>query len=465
MTSTDAAAEAIRELSGRLDPNRVVTSGPAYEATCRIWNGAVASRPAVVVRCRTQADVQAAVRASRNHDLPLSVRAGGHDWAGRSLRDNGLVIDLTGMRQVTVDAEARVATVGGGATATDVVAAGAVHGLAAVTGNVGSVGMAGLTLGGGYGPLSGRFGLAADNLLGAELVLADGRLVTVDEDHEPELFWALRGGGGNFGVVTSMRLRLHALDRLLGGLIVYPWEQATKVLEQADQILAVAPDELTVQVGVLTNRDGRRAVFVTPTWSGEPAAGEAYVDELQRLGDPVMAVMGPMAYGELLRLNDFLGEITGNHYAARTRTMARLTSDVIAVLTEAGDAFTTPLSLIPIHHFHGAATRIPVENTAFGVREDHHMAEIVAIWEPGDGLPHKAWADSVADALAPHSLPGGYPNMLGPDDHAQNAEAYGPNTARLLAAKARFDPDGVFSATALPPSTTGTTERSPRRSG
>ncbi|GII53577.1 6-hydroxy-D-nicotine oxidase [Planotetraspora thailandica] len=450
MNEETSAMSAARELAGQLDPSRVVTSGPAYDDTVRIWNGAVTSRPALVVRARTPEDVQAAVRAGRRHDLPLSVRSGGHDWAGRSLRHRGLVIDLTGMRQVAVDADERVAVVGGGATATDVVAAAAPHGLVAVTGTVGSVGMAGLTLGGGYGLLSGRFGLAVDNLLGADLVLADGRLISVDEDHEPELFWAIRGGGGNFGVVTSMRIRLHTRDRILGGLIVYPWAQATEVLERLSRILLAAPDELTVQTVVLTGPGGEPALFLVPAWSGDLTAGAVHIDKLQQLGTPLLTQVAPMTYGDLLHLNDPLGEVTGRHYTARTQTVAGMTPGVIAAIVKAGDTVTTPLSGMPFHHFHGAAARVPVESTAFGIRQDHFMAEIVAAWEPGDGTPHRAWTDSVAEALAADALPGGYPNMLGPDDHAQIAHAYGPNAARLLAAKSRFDPDGVFSATSLP---------------
>jgi FAD/FMN-containing dehydrogenase len=233
------------------------------------------------------------------------------------------VIDLTGMRQVSVDAETRVATVGGGATAADVIAGAASHALSAVTGTVGSVGMAGLTLGGGYGPLSGRFGLALDNLLSADLVLADGRLITVDEHHEPELFWAIRGGGGNFGVVTAMRIRLHALDRLLAGLIVYPLTQATKVLEQLGQILLAAPDELTVQTIILTGPDGAPALFLMPAWSGELTAGEAHIDQLRQLGTPALTQVGPTTYSDLLQVNDAHGEVTGNHVTARTRWLPR----------------------------------------------------------------------------------------------------------------------------------------------
>src|SRR6516165_7177110 len=179
--------------------------------------------------CETSADVQTTVRTAREHGFPLSVRGGGHDWAGRSLRHGGLVIDLSHMRHVVIDPVVRIATVQGGATAAGVIAAARPHGLVAATGNCGGVGMAGLTLGGGYGPLNGQFGLALDNLVSAEVVLADGRIVTADATHEPELFWALRGGGGNFGVVTSMVVRLHPVDQLIGGLIVFPWSQAAAV--------------------------------------------------------------------------------------------------------------------------------------------------------------------------------------------------------------------------------------------
>jgi FAD/FMN-containing dehydrogenase len=447
------AEAAVTDLAARLGPDTVITFGAAYEQACRIWNGAVTSRPALVVRARTQDDVQAAVGAARRDGLPLSVRAGGHDWAGRSLRDGGLVIDLTGMAQVTVDPEERTATVSGGATAADIVAAAGPHGLAAVTGTVGTVGMTGLTLGGGYGLLGGRFGLAADNLLGADLVLADGQAVSVDDDHEPELFWAIRGGGGNFGVVTSMWIRLHAADRVLAGIIAYPLGQAASVLEQLDGIIAAAPDELTVQAVFLTGPDGAPGLFLVPVWSGDPAAGEPRVGQLQRLGTPVLTQVSPMTYSDLLHLNDAQG-VTGRHVTARTLWLPHYSAGVIGALIEAAETFSSPLSGVVIHNFHGAATRVPVESTAFGIRRRHLMTEIVGWWEPGDAAPHQAWADKAFQALTPDALPGGYPNMLSPADHAQTARAYGPNAARLMAAKARFDPDAIFSATPLPAAVT-----------
>ncbi|MFE6104720.1 FAD-binding oxidoreductase [Streptomyces laurentii] len=218
--------------------------------------------------------------------MPLSVRGGGHDWAGRSPSDGGLTIILSGMRRVTVDPVARVAEVSGGATAADLAAAEP-FGLTTATGSAGSVGMAGLTLGGGYGPLSGRFGLALDNLLSADVVLANGSVVTTDSEREPDLFWALRGGGGNFGLVTSMRVRLHHVPTLHSGMVLYPWEQADTVLAGLSDVLLESPDELTVQSGVLPSPDGSPMVFLSPTWSGDDTtAGERALAPLSALGAP-----------------------------------------------------------------------------------------------------------------------------------------------------------------------------------
>jgi hypothetical protein len=449
MTGSELAAATAKDLSRRIDPQRVLANFSS-NGTHPIWNAAVDLRPAVVVQAHTTREVQDAIRVARDRGLPLSVLGGGHDWAGRAVRDGGLVIDLSGMRTVTVDAPGRVATVSGGATAAEVMAATAPHKLVAAAGNCGGVGMAGLTLGGGYGPLNGRFGLASDNLVGAEVVLADGRVVAVDANHEPELFWALRGGGGNFGVVTSMRVRLHAVDRLIGGLIMFPWSQAAGVWRGLSEVLSTAPDELTVQSGVLPGPDGIPIAFLAPAWSGDIAAGQPVVDGLAKLGTPLAVEVTPMTYVEMLGLWD-ANVFSGMHWAVRTRSVIGYTPEIIEGLVEAGSTRTSPMTLIPIHHLHGASTRVASNETAFANRREHLMIEIVAGWEPHDGAVHRAWADSVSASLAPHSLPGGYPNLLGPDHHEQIANAYGDNAVRLLAAKAHYDPDGVFAAIPLPP--------------
>ncbi|WP_208611816.1 FAD-binding oxidoreductase [Mycobacterium paraffinicum] len=436
---------AARDLASRMDAAQVQVPDGAQ----LIWNAAVRHRPALLVRPRSARDVQAAIRVARDRGVRLSVLGGGHDWAGRAVCDGGLVIDMSGMQSVTVDPMTRIATVGGGVIATGLIDAVAPYGLVAATGNCGGVGMAGLTLGGGYGPLNGRFGLAVDNLLGAEVVLADGRIVTASAAQEPELFWALRGGGGNFGAVTSMRVRLHPLDRLIGGMIMFPLSQAATVWRGLQGVLATAPDVMTVQSGLMSGPDGNPAVYLQPAWSGDLRSGLAAVDLLATLGTPLTTQVAPVAYHDVLRLFD-VGCVRGLCWAVRTRTVAGYTPEVIDALVEAARALTSPRSLISIHHCHGASTRVAPEETAFANRRPHFVIEIVACWETGDGAHHRAWADAVSDALAPHAISGGYANLLGPGDKAQIEKAHGDNAARLIAAKKRYDPDAVFTAIPLP---------------
>jgi FAD/FMN-containing dehydrogenase len=439
-----AAAEAARELARHLDPDQVAAGGPALDAAAAVWNGAVTHRPALVVRVRTAAEVQLAVRTARAHGLALSVRGGGHDWAGRGVRPAGLVVDLRGMRRVSVAGD--VVTVGGGATQADVARAADQEGLALVGGTVGAVGLAGLALGGGYGRFLGRFGLATDQILGAEVVLADGRVVVTDDD--PDLLWALRGGGGNLGVVTSLRVRAHPVAQVLAGTFVFGWPEAAHVMTGYADLAAETPDELTAGLAVVSTPDGAPAVVVQPVWSGA-GDGVAVVERFARLGTPLVRDVVTLSPLQLLQVNDGLFP-EGDHYDIRTRNLAALTPDAVGALIETAEARPGPTAFLNLHRFHGAATRVPGEATAFGLREEHLMVEVIAMRPPGPAEVHRAWTRHGSALLAPHALPGGYPNLLGPDDHDQIAHAYGPNTARLLAVKGRLDPDGVFAAIPLP---------------
>jgi hypothetical protein len=446
-----SALSAARELRPVMQGGVVLRADDDYARTRRIWNGAMESQPAIIAVCQTSADVQSAVRAARRYKLPLAVRGGGHDWAGRALCADGLVIDLTSMREVVVDVHSRVATVAGGALSKDVAAAAGIHGLVAALGNCGAVGLAGLTLGGGYGPLNGLYGGSADNLLSAEVVLADGRCVTIGPDEEPELFWAIRGGGGNFGVVTSMRVQLHEVRHMIAGPIVYPLNEAEKMLHRYAAFAAAMPDELGISVGMTSGPDGQPMLMFMPLWNGGKQRGEQIIGDFQALGTPQFTQVGPMTYADMLALFDsWIDAADGCHWETRTRSLPALTPEAIHVITRAVAERTSPYSMVNWHHFHGAATRIPAEKIAFGSRQEHFMLEIIAGWKPdgNDAAVHRQWAQDLWEALAPFALPGGYANFLTRDNREQVRDAYGANGARLTALKRRFDPDGVFASAA-----------------
>ena len=450
MATTTASSErdAARRLRGSIRGTVLVDSDAMYGDARQLWNGAVDKRPAVIVRCADEVDVSRAVMVAREHDLPLSVRGGGHDWAGRALSDGGLVIDLTSMRAVTVDSDAGTATAQGGATTGDVVAPARSLGLAPVTGTVKAVGMAGLTLGGGYGPLCGKHGLGVDNLLDARVVLADGRLVMADRENDPDLFWALRGGGGSFGVVTSARYRLHPLASVTAGLLLFGLEQAEAVLHRYQELIAEAADELTVMSGFLSGPDGKPLLFLFPAWSGEPTQGERELARFEQLGTPLTTQVAPMTYGDALGAFD-AQVVNGRHHTIRTRWLAELSDDAASILIDAARSVSSPFSAVALHHFHGAAARVAPEATAFALRREHLLVEIIAAWEQaerGESARHVSWADVVCDELAPAALPGGYPNLLGPDDRDRLALAYGANADRLRELKRRYDPTDVFAS-------------------
>src|SRR5260370_11814445 len=286
-TKNELGITVAKDLRAVMQGKVAIAGEASYEAARQVFNGAVDRRPKLFAFCESARDVQEAARAARAYGLPLSVRGGRPDWAGRALSHHGLVADLSRMRQVEVDVRGRVATVAGGALAGDVIAATGPHGLAPVTGAAGAVGFAGLLTGGGYGPLLPRFGFALDNLLGAEIVLADGQMVFADSSQNSELFWAIRGGGGNFGVVTSMLVRLHPVEKVLAGFILFPFAAAMSVLTGYCKFSSSAPEELSVIGGIVSAPDGKPCVLLAPTWSGESKRDEAVVAGLERVGRAV----------------------------------------------------------------------------------------------------------------------------------------------------------------------------------
>jgi hypothetical protein len=444
----DQIERTLRSLGGQL-PGRVSLPGEdGYAAATAIWAKPVGPLPRAVVHCRTTDDVQLSIAIARDYGLPLSVRGGGHGWAGRALCA-GVVIDLSGMNGVSVDADHRSAIISGGARAADVAAVTDPLHVAAVTGTCSTVGMAGLALGGGYGPLIGRFGLALDNLLAAEVVLADGRTVVASRDNEEELFWALRGGGGNFGVVTAMRHRLHRLPSVRTGLLVYPFSEAKAVLRRCADIAASSPEDLTVEFGCVGGPDGKPVVIVHPTWCGLPADSEARVAPFLKVGTLLAGNLEAMSYGTSLTLYDpYI--VNGQRVFMDTCWLPALDSAAIDVFVEAMETAASAQCAIFTHEFKGAASRVPVEATAFGLRRDHMVVEILATFvdrsDKEEELRHRQWARATRQAFAPMALPGGYPNFLVGDDAERVEQSYGPNAGRLIAANRHYDPDDIFSS-------------------
>src|SRR6516164_9188098 len=348
----DQIERALRRLEAQ-QPGRVsLPGGDGYAAATAIWAKPVGPLPRAVVHCRTTEDVQLAIRTARDCGLPLSVRGGGHHWAGRALCAD-VVVDLSGMNGVSVDADHRSATISGGARAADVAAVTDPLHVAAVTGTCSAVGMAGLTLGGGYGPLIGRFGLALDNLLAAQVVLADGRVMVAHEANEAELFWALRGGGGNFGVVTAMRYRLHNLPIIRSGLLVYPFAEARAVLRRCADIAASSPEDLTVELGCLGGPDGKPVVMVHPTWCGVPADSEAWVAPFFKLGTLLAGNLEAMSCGTSLALYDpYI--VNGQRVFMDTCWLPALDSAAIDVFVEAMDTAASTQCALFTHEFKGA---------------------------------------------------------------------------------------------------------------
>jgi FAD/FMN-containing dehydrogenase len=443
----------LRRLGERVSGRLSLPGDERYAAATAIWAKPVGRTPRAVVHCKTAQDVQSAIEAARHCRLPLSVRGGGHDWAGRALCD-GVVIDLSAINSVVVGSDHRSARISGGARASDVVAVTDPLGLAPVAGSVGSVGIAGFTLGGGYGALIGRCGLALDNLLAAEVVLADGRVVVAGPDNEAELFWALRGGGGNFGVVTAMQHRLHHLPSVRSGLLVYPFSEAKAILERCADLADSMPEELTVQLGFVAGPDGAPVVFIAPTWCGLPEKGEAQVAPFLKLGTLLAGTVEVQSYGASLRAFD--GHLTnGLRCSMETSWLPALDGNSVDALIQAMEAAASPGCFIVIHEFRGAASRVPVEATAFGLRRDHVLVEIIATFaDRSDKLAeqrHFKWTQATRQALEAKALPGGYPNLLAPGDTDRAAKSYGRNVERLLNAKRQYDPDNVFrSAIPLP---------------
>jgi FAD/FMN-containing dehydrogenase len=420
-----------------------------YEEARRVQNGLIDKRPFLIARCRNVADVVDAVNLAREHNLEVAVKGGGHNPAGRATVDGGLMIDLSLMRGLHVDPKARTAQAQGGATWGEYNRETQIHALASTGGVVSSTGVGGLTLGGGLGWLLGKHGLAIDNLRSVQLVTAEGRVVTASTDENPDLFWGVRGGGGNFGVATSLEYALHPVGpTITGGLVAHPFARARETLRFfRDTTSASIPDELAV-FGALTHApdgSGNKLAGLIACHCGSLADGEAALKPIKAFGPPVMDALGPMPYTAMNQMIDGNFPKGALNYW-KSSFMASLSDEAIDAIATCYESVPSPMCGVVLEHFHGAATRVGVTDTAFPHRSDGYNLLFLTQWtDPADTDRCIKWTRDSYVALKPFMAQGRYVNYLDADEAGDPvADAYGPNYQRLRQLKKKFDPTNFF---------------------
>jgi FAD/FMN-containing dehydrogenase len=426
----------------------VVPDDGDYDEVRQVFYGGSERRPAAVVRVADSGDVARVISFARESGVELAVRSGGHSVARHSVVDGGLVLDLHDLKTLDIDVTERTALAGTGLTADEYTTSAAAHGLATGFGDTGSVGIGGLTLGGGIGYLVRKYGLTIDDLLAAEVVTADGELLHVDADSHPDLFWAIRGGGGNFGVATRFKLRLHEVDQVVGGMLFLP--ATPEVVVSLVEETATAPNELSAMVNVMTappmpfipeEHHGRPLVMVLLAYAGDLDDGDQLVDRLRKLGPPIADMVRRMPYPEV-----FPPEQEGFHPVAASRTMFgeeidRSRAESIIDHLEDSTAF---MAVAHLRALGGAMARVPADATAFAHRDRTLLVNVAAIYEePDQHDEHQAWVEQLSAEIG--GSPGAYSGFLGEDGRTRIREAYpGPTWDRLLEVKRRYDPDNVF---------------------
>jgi len=419
----------------------------SYDDHRKVHNGLIDRRPALIARCRGVADVVDAVQLARTLDLEVSVRGGGHNVAGRASIDGGLMIDLSPMKGIHVDAPRRTARAQGGVLWRELNRETQLHGLATTGGIVGSTGIAGLTLGGGLGWLMPQYGLALDNLIGADLVLADGRMVRASADENPDLFWAIRGGGGNFGVAASLEYTLHQVGPIItGGVVAHPWARAVDVLRFFRDTCASLPDATMLMAALQTAPDGSDAklVAIAGAHCGSLEEGETAFRSLKAFGPPAIDMTGPIPYVALnTMLDPAFPKGALNYWKAQFVT--ELNDEAIRALIAAFEVCPSPMSHVVVEHFHGAASRVPVAATACTLRVVGFNVVIASQWmDPSETDRGIEWARQTFASLTPYLAPTRYVNYLEEDASDPVTIAYGPNLPRLRAIKAKYDPENLF---------------------
>ena len=443
----------LRALADRFTGRLISPGDGGYDEARAIWNGMIDKRPALIARCSSTQDVVAAVNFARERDLLVAVRGGGHNVAGNAVCDGGIVIDLSHMKSVRVDAGARIASAEPGLVWGEFDSATHQHGLAMPGGIQSTTGIAGFTLGGGFGWLTRRYGLTCDHLLSADVVTAGAHVLKANRDENPDLFWGLRGGGGNFGVVASFEYCLHPASQVLGGMVVHPFAKAREVLKFYREFVAAVPEQLGTIVFFLTGTNPqlpealRNApiIVVGACFDGPLEEGEAILKPLREFGPPGADFIKPAPYPELQKMVDAANPPGRQNYW-KSSYFSGYSDEVIDVLCELGAAKPPGLSKVLLTHFGGAVSRVAADETAFGHRDAPFILNINAMWaDPRENDAHIAWATEFWTAMQPFSTGGVYVNFLGTEGEDRVKAAYEPQTyAKLAALKKKYDPTNFF---------------------
>jgi FAD/FMN-containing dehydrogenase len=437
----------VSDLAGRFSGQLLQPADAGFDDARRVHNGFVDKHPALIARCRNTADIADAVQLARDSALEVAVKGGGHNVAGRSAVEGGLLIDLSLMRGIHVDAKARTARAQGGATWGDYNRETQLHGLASTGGTVSTTGVSGLTLGGGLGWLMPKYGIAVDNLRSAQIVTADGRVLEASRSDNADLFWAIRGGGGNFGIAASLEFDVHPVGPMIaGGLVAHPFANGRDVWRMCrDLAESGIPDELMLFPAMLHAPDGTKLAGIGAAHCGPLADGEATLRRLKTYGTPAMDALGPIPYSAQNQLLDAAFPKGALNYW-KTTFLTSLSDGAIDTLIDCYARVPSPMSLIGVEHFHGAATRVAVGDTAFPHRTYGYNLLVIAEWmNPADSERNIAWARETIAAMKPFSAASGYQNyMAGDEEGDAAATAYGSNYARLRQIKAKYDPTNFF---------------------
>jgi FAD/FMN-containing dehydrogenase len=416
-----------------------------YDTARRVWNGMIDRRPALIAKCANTADVAAAVNFARAYEVPAAVRGGGHSVAGLAVCDGGLVIDLSPMKTIEVDPARRVVRAGAGVLWREMDAANQKYGLATPGGTVSTTGIAGLTLGGGFGWLGGKYGLSCDNLIGAEVVTADGKALSVSSAENADLFWGIRGGGGNFGVVTSFQYRNHDVGPVFAGAIFYPDSRAAEVLRFYREFVEGAPDELTLYAGLGAAPDGTPSVAMFGTWCGSLERGEKILAPIRSLGSPVQDQFAAMPFTAIqTMLDDAWGAGALNYW--KSSFIRTLSDAAIETIGEHRRKIQSPASMIVLVAANGAIRRGRLDECAFPNRQDAFNCAVYARWtDPRESEKHVGWARDFWLAMQPHASGGAYVNEFSFEEGEEWVRrAFGPNYDRLAALKKKYDPTNFF---------------------